>query len=489
MSEPFSYDEVPYPGHAFPQTHPDRLATMATLFGLQPAPPDGCRVLELGCGDGGNLNALAVALPGSRFTGIDFSGPAIAQAQAVAGEVGIQNVRFEQVGIESYDVEPGSFDYVIAHGVYSWVGAPLRDALLALCARALSEHGVAYVSYNALPGHRMRQTLRDMLAVALDGVDDPRERIAAARALLTEACAVWPPGEGLQMTVGSQARLLLQQDDALFFHDTLSPVNKALYFHEFVAHAAGHDLQFLAEAEYSEMQIEALPQDLQARLFMLDDTVRREQLLDFLKQRMFRQTLLCHARVERDRAPHPQRLQTLAAAGPIESVADPATGRVTLTGSAGSRLTTDHPVLIAALERIGSRWPAAAWIADLAGDDSGAELATICEALLPCFAANLVRLHTHPPALSTTPGEKPRASPLARLQARDRRLMTTLRHTSVGLEDELGWRLVMLLDGTRDRAALLAALAEGSTGPRADLERDLERSLNTLAGVGLLMAQ
>ncbi len=490
MSKASLYDEVPYPGRAFPQTHPDRLATMATLYGLHPALPSACRVLELGCGDGGNLLPMALALPESTFVGIDVAPGAIARARSLADDCDLENVSFEQLGIEDYDAPAGSFDYVIAHGVYSWVPEQVRDDLLATCSRLLSEHGVAYVSYNSMPGHRTRQTLRDMLAFALEGIEDPAERMAAGRRLLAEACAVWPSGEGLQTTLGGQARMLLEHGDALFFHDTLSPINKAPYFKEFAAHAAAHGLRYLAEAEFSEMQYGALPEELQRRLAATEDVVEREQLVDFLKQRMFRQTLLCRAAVTPDQQPRPERLRGMAAAGSIEmEVVDEDSGRFAFTGSAGPRLETDHPLLVVALQRVAARWPAGVWLEDLAGGEDATDeaRAVIREALLPCFAANLVRLHVHPPMPSITPGPFPRTSPLARIQAHERGWMTTLRHTSIRLDDELGWLLVALLDGTRDRARLLADLGSATNGAYPDLESDLERSLATLGRVALLI--
>jgi SAM-dependent methyltransferase len=490
MTEASLYDEVPYPGRAFPQTHPDRLATMATLYGLDPVAPAACSVVELGCGDGGNLLPMALTLPGSTFLGIDSSAYAIERARSIAAELGLDNVRFEELGFDDFEPPRGSADYVIAHGVYSWVPADVRDRLLVVAAQALSERGVAYVSYNVLPGHRTRQTLRDMLALELEGIDEPGARMAAARELLAQVAAIWPSGPGLETTLGSQARMLVAQDDALFFHDTLAPINLAPYFRDFAKHAAENGLQFLAEAEITEMQSGALPPELQERLLAADDVVRREQLMDFLKQRMFRQTLLCHAGLQVDPEPRLARAAKLAAAGPIEHETDASTGRVTFTGSAGATLTTDHPLLVSALQRIGERWPAAAWLRELGSEQPAPphELAVLCEALVRCFQANLVRLHVHPPIAETTPGERPRASPLARLQARDRENMTTLRHTSVRLEDELGWQLVVLLDGTRDRAALLGELeARLEGGPYPALAADIDRSLDTLASVALLM--
>jgi hypothetical protein len=311
----------------------------------------------------------------------------------------------------------------------------------------------------------------------------------AARRLLEDACALWEGGEGLETTLGGQARMLLGQGDPLFFHDTLAPVNHAPYFHEFAAHAGAHGLRFLAEAEFADMQTGGLPDALRVRVLEAEDVVQREQLIDFLRQRMFRQTLLCHAGLHVDGVPRPERIATLAASGPIETTTGAETDRVTFTATSGSHLSTAHPLVVRALQRIADRWPAAVWIDELAGGDgaSDEDREVVCEALLPCFAANLVRLHAHPPRMATTPGPRPHASPLARLQALERDRLTTLRHTSIRLEDDFGWRLVALLDGTRDRGALLAELRAGLGGGYDELEADLDRSLATLARVALLI--
>src|SRR5215217_6267924 len=118
---PTLYDVVPYPARELAQAHPSRLAAIARLFGV-PAPlPSGCRLLDVGCSDGGNLIAMAQALPGARFVGIDTSATAIAAARASTARAGLANVAFEHLSLADYDPPPGSFDYVVAHGVYSWV--------------------------------------------------------------------------------------------------------------------------------------------------------------------------------------------------------------------------------------------------------------------------------------------------------------------------------------------------------------------------------
>ena len=193
MSDAARYEQVPYPGLAFPQTHPDRLALLAVLHGLDPAPPDAARVLEVGCGDGMNLVAMAAHAPGLSAAGFDLVDPAL--GRAAAAELGLANVRLEQGDLLD-GADRGTFDYVVAHGVYAWVPDPVREALMALIARSLAPHGVAFVSYNALPGARLRTMLREMVLLHAGDADDPAARAErGARAVrLPRPVGGGPPG-------------------------------------------------------------------------------------------------------------------------------------------------------------------------------------------------------------------------------------------------------------------------------------------------------
>jgi hypothetical protein len=220
--------------------------------------------------------------------------------------------------------------------------------------------------------------------------------------------------------------------------------------------------------------------------------VRREQYLDFLKARMFRQTLLCRAELEIDRTPRPAVVEGLAISTQAEVRGEPGPdGAVAFESPTGSTLSTDHPLVIDALQRAARAWPAAVWVRDLLGPEAGdAERTALCDALLRSYAANLVALHVHPPRLTTTPGDAPQTSALARHQAREGDTVTNLRHVSVRVEDDLGRRLLTLLDGTRDRAALAAELRaflveRGEPVPE-DLSEGLDRSLQGLARLALI---
>src|SRR3712207_4388996 len=157
------YDEVRYSNYPYGQTHPDRLATVAILHGLEPPDPFHARVLEIGCGAGGNLMAMAAATPGIRALGGDLAAGPIADGQAAIAQIGLDNIELRQGDVlELADGRLGEFDYIVAHGVYGWIPALARDALLATIGASLAPNGIGYVSYNTNPGGYFRRMLRDI---------------------------------------------------------------------------------------------------------------------------------------------------------------------------------------------------------------------------------------------------------------------------------------------------------------------------------------
>src|SRR5271154_2219077 len=184
-ADPNVYDEVLYPATTFPQTHPNRLATAALLRGMQPAPIDGCRVLELGCGVGTNLIGMAFQLPTSEFIGLDLARRPIASGQSFIEEFGLANIALHSIDVREASSEQfGMFDFIIAHGLYSWVPQPVRERILAVCREMLRPQGVAYISYNAYPGNHLRDLVRGMMRFHTAGFEDPIAMVGQARGLL-----------------------------------------------------------------------------------------------------------------------------------------------------------------------------------------------------------------------------------------------------------------------------------------------------------------
>jgi cyclopropane fatty-acyl-phospholipid synthase-like methyltransferase len=176
-----SYDEVPYESHPYPQTHPDRLATVAKLLGLNPAMPDKCRVLELGCAGGGNLIPMAYGLPESQFLGVDLSRVQIDQGLEMIKALGLKNIQLRHQSIVDIGPDIGKFDYIICHGVYSWVPTAVQDAILGVCYRHLLPRGIAYISYNTYPGWHMRGMIRHMVSYHARQFAEPAMRVKQAR--------------------------------------------------------------------------------------------------------------------------------------------------------------------------------------------------------------------------------------------------------------------------------------------------------------------
>ena len=179
-----TYDDVPYESNPFPQTHPDRLATIASFFGVTPPPVANARVLELGCAAGGNIIPIAVVHPESKVTGIDLSARQIDDGRAVVDALELKNIDLQQKSISDIDPSFGEFDFIICHGVYSWVPDEVQTDILRISKENLAENGIAYVSYNTYPGWHMRGMIRDMMKFHVGQFTDSGMQIKQARALV-----------------------------------------------------------------------------------------------------------------------------------------------------------------------------------------------------------------------------------------------------------------------------------------------------------------
>src|ERR1039457_437777 len=497
-----TYDQVRYRGLPFDQTHPDRLATLATLFGMQPAPVDHCRVLEIGCGAGANLIPMAFTLPNSTFAGFDLAETPIAMGRQAANELGLTNLQLFQADIMEIGPDLGEFDYVIAHGVYSWVPDFVREKLMAMAQGHLAPQGIAYISYNALPGCHIRRMIRDMMLFHLRDVHDPKARIDGALAFLKMLLA-GPDSKETSTTVlvKEEVKGLFERDPSVLFHDELGEFYFPIHFHDFIAHAERHGLQYLAEANFFDMETRRYSEDLRGQMEQYSGgrRVDREQYMDFLKCRKFRQTLLCHRGFEVPADASPERVRGLYSASPASSVSTSPNVRGELAeefrGQKGAAMKTAPPLAKSAIAHLIRMWPEAVHFDELlarCGDMTGsrADPAALAEILLTMYRAGLAELHAHPPGCVSKPGDHPTAATLARWQARQGQTVTTMRHTTVEATGDVAKRLLDLLDGTRDRAALAAELAPmlHPTPSPSELMTELDKNLNKLARFGLLVA-
>lgn len=525
MGQPSSYDEIPYSDHSFPYTHPDHLAAMGTLFGLPVTPPDRCRVLELGCGRAGNLVPMAMELPSGRFVGVDLSTRQVADGQSLVERLGLDNVDLRAMSITDVDARIGTFDYIVCHGVYSWVPEAVRDRILAICGELLAPGGVAYVSYNTYPGWHGRGMVRELLAYHVRNAGAALDRVQRARGFLDELVRVLPdPSSSYARILRTEEEFIRGVPDTYLYHEHLEETNHPVYFRDFIAQAATHGLSFLAEARTAGLADNLPPAAAEAlgRWAEPGDEIAREQYVDILCNRTFRRSLLCRSGSKRYPAPAREPVMGMSVStGVLPGSSDPdvasdAAETFHRPEKAGS-LTTNNPLVKAALVALARAKPralevAALWdhvrsvlgpsIGRVSPGQDGPEV--LAASMLRCFLSDLVDLHVRPPRFAAEPGEQPVSSPLARIQAREVDRVTNLRRRTV----ELGEfdRLVLgLLDGSRDRQAVLEALrglvardeltiSDGEQPIRDPakineiLAAELEPSLRRLAGLALLAA-
>jgi methyltransferase-like protein/2-polyprenyl-3-methyl-5-hydroxy-6-metoxy-1,4-benzoquinol methylase len=514
------YDAVPYPVLSHSETHPDRIATVALLVGLEPAPVDHCRVLEIGAASGGNLVPMAAGLPGSEFVGLDYSAVQVAAARSIAAEAGLGNIRFECADVRDFDPRDERFDYVIAHGVYSWLPPDARDALLALCGRVLSEHGVAYISYNTLPGWSSMLALREVMLLGARQATSPRKRLAQATEtvrLLKEHAR-----EGSQLAAVLEGALALEgarssmggtDSSALTLHDHLEEHNHPVYLYQFAEHAARHGLDYLGDAVFASLFPRTLSREAIAAIADRTETqVEFEQYIDWLEDRAFRRTLLCRDASSirsslRADPPTMNRLRARSMARPEGSIHLADDSAATFVSARGGKLTTNHPLSKAALVELDDAYPASVPVAELparavarlaaqgieaaATDD---DVAMIGANLLQGFSydAGLVELRTWEPSIVTAVSGRPLASAYVRTLVERTATVANAYHERVNLQMPQA-ALLTLLDGTRDRKALVEAMSElvaPASSEGADLpslDALIEETLEFFAGAALLV--
>ena len=469
-----SYDEVPYTALPFVQSHPSRLAAMARLFGIESPPVATARVLELGCALGGNLIPMAVSMPDASLLGIDLSARQIEDGNRVVHALGLENIELRHADIADIDESWGRFDYIIAHGIYSWVPQPIREKLLEICHVNLAPTGVAYVSYNTHPGWKLRAIARDLMLYHSRNESAPAERIRMSREALDFLGHHLPQDTPYAAAMRDVLDGLSGVADAYLSHDHLEADNEAFYFHQFVDAARAHQLQYLGEAEFSAMapQVPAELKDTLRRI--APDLIAREQYLDFLHHRSFRQTLLVHSDAPINRNVEPRTMGAFDYASSIapESASfSLAQGAMeTLSTPAGASISTASALAKAALIELSQRWPLPIGFAELldrarfrlgpsrASTPIEQDARMLAIDLLQCYAAAVIELRTWSPTMALLPGLRPQASVLARLQAQRGGDVTNLLHRSI-LMNPVGRALLPLLDGTRNRDQLAAALS------------------------------
>ena len=422
-------------------------------------------------------------------------------AEEFRAAVGLDNVRLEVRDILDDRRALEEFDYIIAHGVYSWVPKPVQDALLGLCRDHLSPNGIALVDYNVAPGWHVRAFCAIWFNITSEAAARPKspfKRLCALWIMLPAISSRQPPRSpnpwaicnvGLPVSPG-----------------TISPMNSATAIMRpcrspILPNAPAPRLDILGDADITHVVPAAFAASVAAKLDQVagDDYIQREQYIDFLRGRDFRRTLLMKQRPNIARPILPQALSRLhfttmarleaSPQGPMFSCPD------------GAKLHTTNHGLFLALSALCKAGPqgltfesllqhAAPQMPVVSAESFGASL-------LEVVAGGVVQVHAHPPRATNDASEKPLASAVARAMARSGEVVTSLLQRDWRV-DAFEKNLLRLLDGTRDRqnlaSSLLQMIERGEIPPtdpsgnaQTLIQARITSSLHWFARVGLLL--
>lgn len=459
------------------QTHPEHLATLGIFFGMHPPLIENCSVLELGCGDGNSLLAHAFNLQNAHFVGVDLAKNHIETAKRSVEELNLKNIEFHQIDVMKMSVEDfGKFDYITAHGLFSWVPRLVCEKILLLYQEMLTPNGIGYISFNAFPGARQRQMTGDIIRYFTQTISEPNEKVKKSIAFLNFLAENSGEAKSYQAVLKNELNRFLKLSASEIFHDDLSEINQPFYFYEFAELLEKHELQFLAEADLHAMFTGGLSEDAANFINSLDDIIEREQYIDFLRGHTFRQVLFCRKEIELNRQIEPAVLQNFLLSSHIR----PASQNfnlldndfVTFMGQNGTSIDIDHPLTKTALFYLGQIWARSVGFSEMLEaarnilisngfetDDWQTGFETAGEIFLQiCCQTDLIKLHLRQSKAAETLNEKPKINEFARWQLRDSIKILTLYNIGISFEDSFTRQFLYLLDGTRNRSDLLTEM-------------------------------
>ena len=301
------YKELGYKSYPFPFTTPAYLEAYGTLVGLKPPTAKTARVLELGATYGGNIISQAMHNPEATFVGIELSQDQVEKGNKIISDAKLDNVSLLQGDILNFDESLENFDYIIAHGFYSWISDEMKDKLLDIISHHLADNGIAYVSYNTYPGWHTMEEVRQLMLFANRGYDELTHKEKVLR------------GKTVGSLVGAQIlnydnlkernskflgalRSVMQKDDYYVGHDHLEPHNDPCYFYQFNDHLKAHNLSYVCDADLTLSMVRTYDESIADKLEKLapNSQADQEQYLDFMLDTTFRKSIICKESAAKD---------------------------------------------------------------------------------------------------------------------------------------------------------------------------------------------
>ncbi|WP_353572517.1 methyltransferase domain-containing protein [Candidatus Albibeggiatoa sp. nov. BB20] len=473
MALPLTFiDELPYTSQAMPYTHPQHLATIGQIFGMQAEKPR--RVLELACGYGSNILGIAQSLPKAECWAIDKSETKIAQAQQMAEQAKLQNITFRAMDILEFDMDLDKFDYIIAHGIYSWGSTEVKNKILQICKQLLSDKGIAYISYDTSPAGDSRRIVRQMLRYHSMGMKDSQQRLEQLHALFKFLITA-------NRDTNTAYSLMLQEEYQIFqqlpqpelYMDYIDADNEPVLFTEFMVQAHAQELDYLGDTFFKTMLPQNLASDVQQNLAAFEQNIlQQEQYMDFARNRRHRHTLLVHKGIELERNLDIGLIKDfyLCCDFQVKQVEH----ELHFVSTHGT-VTTENPAAQKVFTYLGQQYPRCLKVDELLEKtQTQAEAQAVFETLFSCCMQGVIELHIEPESYATSISEQPFASPLARAQAASGLTqITNLRNEPVEISNVICHHLLPYLDGQHNHSDL-KRLIQHSMGKkyRLDVSRE-----------------
>ena len=286
-----AYDAFLYPDDPHFWSEPGRFSAAAVLHGFQLAKVARARVLEIGCASGGNIIPMAARYPQATFYGFDISGKQIEAAKRHADEIGLPNLTLVHANITGLPSDIGTFDYIIGHGICSWVPHPVRLALWEVCNRLLREDGLLYLSYNTLPGWHFKKVVRDLFRFRVGEKTQTHESLLDVAAFFKRIEA---QAKGIYKHLLDIEKQFITDDDVYYIrHEYLEEENHAFYVQDILREAADHNLTYVCEADSTSSNLALFPAEISEHIIRdsLGQRSMEEQYIDFHINRSFRRSV------------------------------------------------------------------------------------------------------------------------------------------------------------------------------------------------------
>lgn len=293
-----NYNEVPYTSKAYSSTQPLTQKIILGLLGQETPNLKKARVLEIGCSFGGNLIAFAISNPEAEVVGIDLSETQIEEGKKIVEKLGLNNLKLYALDILDYNNEFGKFDYIISHGVYSWVPEIVQNKILEVIKSSLTENGSAVVSYNTYPGWKRLDVLKDFMLL--------RNKIINSQGYEIEKSDVVKYGRGaleflkkysfLEEKLLKDIDIVISKPEYYLYHEFFEIENRPIYLFDFnnklmekgLVHICDSYMRRSFPPVETEEWYEALKKEVGY------DFVAKEQYYDFIYNTQFRTSIITH---------------------------------------------------------------------------------------------------------------------------------------------------------------------------------------------------